>query len=312
MSAGASAVAATPARAFVLLHGFAQKGGSWDEAAAILRAQGHVVHAPNLMDFVSRSEVELLREWLAANRKGSPASPPQGEAACRARGNASATSGCMHDHAMRLLSYCEDVCQRHGRKPVLVGYSMGGRLALEAACLVQSEASAALRGVPFSGLVLESVGLGPADAGGRERFFERNVGWADRVLSDGVASFMDWWETLPLFASQHDAPSQKQALQRASRLDNRADELAFQLVAWGQHNQAPQSEALACLRNLAEAGVPIAYFAGERDAKYCAAAQLVRENVSRATVRTFPGVGHNVHWEAPRVFAEALGELVSC
>ena len=41
-----SAVARVP---FVLLHGFGQRGASWDDIAARLRAAGHAVYAPDLV-----------------------------------------------------------------------------------------------------------------------------------------------------------------------------------------------------------------------------------------------------------------------
>lgn len=264
---------------YVLVHGFAQRGDSWDDVASFLRSCGGTVYAPWLMDLIrSVSEDNGLRTV-----------------------------------AQRLLDYCAFVAQKHERKPVVVGYSMGGRIALEAACLacgVQTGALPSARvlpsDIPFSALVLESAGLGPAVDEDRNRLRERNSAWAKLVHEQGVGAFMEWWETLPLFASQQNQPATKREVQRRQRMHNPAKDIALQLTAWGQHHQSSRGTTLAALNWLEDTGVPVSYFAGELDEKYRRAAACVQQNVSRATVKLFPGCGHNIHWEDPRAYADAL------
>ena len=149
---------------------------------------------------------------------------------------------------------------------MLVGYSMGGRIALETVV----RACAARRALPLAGLALESAGLGPAAAAEREALRLRNEGWARRVRAEGVEAFMDWWEALPLFASQRGLPDDVRARLRAQRLRNSADALSLELAGWGQQFQEVRAAAPA------------------------------------AEVRVFPGTGHNIHLEDPEAFAGFL------
>lgn len=232
--------------AFVLLHGFAQTPASWDAAARQLQAAGHRTYVP---DLYRRSDLSL-------------------------------GSLCAY-----VAEVAGKVAQADGA-PVLVGYSMGGRLAAETVVRHPD--------LPLAGLVLESAGLGPADEAARAALVERNGEWAQRLRREGVPSFMDWWKTLPLFASQQALPAKTRAAVRTEREAHTADELARSLEAWGAQHQASEADTLSALRVLQERGIPALYLAGALDEKYAAVAARVR------------AAGHNVHLEAPAPFLEAL------
>ncbi len=89
--------------------------------------------------------------------------------------------------------------------------------------------------VPFSALVLESAGLGPADDAAREALRERNFAWAARVRDEGVSAFMDWWAGLPLFESQRNLDDDQRERLRAGRLANDAESLALSFEQAGAH-----------------------------------------------------------------------------
>lgn len=257
----------------VLVHGFAQSARTWDEVAPLIVAAGKRPVA-----------VDLAGHGLAAR---------PGEAAAYGIGA----------QADRLLETMRAV---GGGAPVpVVGYSMGGRVALVAA---ERDPAA------FAGIALESAGLGPADAEARMRLEERNRAWARRVREEGVEAFMAWWESLPLFATQRDLPAEARAALRAERMANDAEALARTLEQAGAHAMPPASCAIEALRGLAEAGRPVAYVAGARDEKYAAVAGRVREALAahpRASVRIVEGAGHNVHLERPAAFVRALEPILS-
>src|SRR5437764_5409986 len=78
---------------------------------------------------------------------------------------------------------------------VLLGYSMGGRIALYTA---------------FSGffraLILESASPGLATPSEREERQRNDEALAELIERDGIAAFVEQWERLPLFASQQSLP----------------------------------------------------------------------------------------------------------
>lgn len=273
----------------ILLHGFGQQGGSWNAVAALLRARGWEVVAPDLMALSGAASGKALDTVDSET----PGALSGGAAACGRDPLGAVCSG--------VANLAADLFQRSGRRPALAGYSMGGRIALEAAL----RAARAGRPLAIASLVLESAGLGPADEESRKILRGRNAQWADRVRQKGVEAFMDWWASLPLFASQWALPDDVRARLRAGRLANTVDDLVFQFEGCGQHRQALKSESLDYLVAASES-MPVAYLAGSLDKKYCAVAQEIAAACPDARVAVIDGAGHNIHLEAPVAFVDAL------
>ena len=162
-------------------------------------------------------------------------------------------------------------------------------------------------GLPLAGLVLESAELGPADDAARAALARRNGEWAAWLREGGVAAFMDWWETLPLFATQRELPPATRAAIRADREAHDAETLARSLEAWGAHHQAAESETAAALAQMRVAGRPVLYLVGSRDERYAALA--VRVRAAGLPAKLVEGAGHNVHLEKPEVFSRAVAQL---
>lgn len=299
-----------PAVPIVLVHGFAQQASTWDDVARLLADAG-----ARCFGF------ELAGHGAGAcSAGGDPAERPDFFDLCF--------------QARALLAFCRVVARDAGVAPVLVGYSMGGRVALQAACLaaddlrgggeldrtaLRSSAAFAPRGRDrrldaIAALILESAGLGPVDDAAREALRERNFAWAARVRDEGVSAFMDWWAGLPLFESQRYLPAEQRKRLRAGRLANDAESLALSFERAGVHVMPPQGESIRALCELAAKGIPVSYLAGELDAKYCkAASALQAESQGVISCRVVPAAGHSTHLEQPEAFGAILEEVVeSC
>ena len=112
----------------VLVHGFAQQASTWDDTAQLLADAG-----ARCFGF------ELAGHGAGAcSAGGDPAERPDFFDLCF--------------QARALLAFCGVVARDAGVAPVLVGYSMGGRVALQAACLVAGD----LRDGEFGRAVLGS------------------------------------------------------------------------------------------------------------------------------------------------------------
>ena len=314
----------------VLVHGFAQQASTWDDAVRLLAGAGAECFG-----------FELAGHGAGAcSAGGDPAERPDFFDLCF--------------QARALLAFCRVVARDAGVAPVLVGYSMGGRVALQAACLaaddlrdggelnrislrssaafapcdrarrldvagacqrdVTANAARMSAAVPFSALVLESAGLGPADVASRGALRERNFAWAARVRGEGVSAFMDWWAGLPLFESQRNLPVDQRGRLRAGRLANDAESLALSFEQAGAHQMPLRCESIRALCELAAKGIPVSYLAGRLDAKYCKVlADLRADSHDAVSCRAVPCAGHNIHFEQPEVFASILKEVVeSC
>lgn len=190
---------------------------------------------------------------------------------------------------------------RQREQPLVVGYSLGGRVALSALL----EAGPAGFAACASGLVLESAGLGMASAADRAAAATRDAETARRLREMPLADFMTYWENLPLFDSQKRLPQEVRNAVRAGRLANDSEALAISIEQSGQHAMPDRLRVLEALAQLADAGTPVRYIAGQLDAKYSALAAELPAGVETITV---PDAGHNIHLECPDLFAALINK----
>ena len=177
----------------------------------------------------------------------------------------------------------------------VVGYSMGGRVAMRVALRAPECLWA---------LVLESASPGitkPADR--RDRVLQ-DARLAERIQNEGVAAFADYWQALPLFASQSRLPEATRQALRTQRLQHTADGLANSLQGLGAGREHP------VLQRLRELRLPVLLLAGTLDAKYCELANEMAAVLPCSRVRIVPDAGHAVHLEQPAAFDDAVGDFL--
>jgi 2-succinyl-6-hydroxy-2,4-cyclohexadiene-1-carboxylate synthase len=173
----------------------------------------------------------------------------------------------------------------------LLGYSMGGRVAL-ALCAARPErvASALLVGA--------SAGIADPDARAARRRADEAL--AERIERDGVPAFVDAWMAQPLFETQHRRLSAAAlTAAREQRTDNRAPGLANALRGMGTGAQEPLHASLASVR------VPVCLAVGEEDDKFRALAADLAQRMPTSRIETIPAAGHAAHLENPAAFLGA-------
>jgi 2-succinyl-6-hydroxy-2,4-cyclohexadiene-1-carboxylate synthase len=173
----------------------------------------------------------------------------------------------------------------------LLGYSMGGRVALQFAAAHPERVVA---------LLLESASPGIADPVERAIRRRSDEALADRILRDGVPAFVAEWEALPLFRSQARLPPAVQEAQRAQRLENNPLGLANSLRGMGAGAQDPVWDALPRLT------MPVLLLTGAEDGKYAALGRSMAERLPAAELVVAPEAGHTVHLEQPQAFQQAV------
>jgi 2-succinyl-6-hydroxy-2,4-cyclohexadiene-1-carboxylate synthase len=169
----------------------------------------------------------------------------------------------------------------------VLGYSMGGRVALHLAAAAPGRIAA---------LALESSSPGIADVAERQARVTADEALANAIEREGVDAFVDRWEALPLFTSQASLPAHARARLRAQRLQNRAIGLANSLRGMGAGRQEPLWERLPTL------DVPTLLIAGELDTKYCAITRHMAAALPNARHVIVRDAGHAVHLEQPDAF----------
>jgi 2-succinyl-6-hydroxy-2,4-cyclohexadiene-1-carboxylate synthase len=186
----------------------------------------------------------------------------------------------------RTLSQCGDDIAQCMPTGILVGYSMGARMALHAAIQHPEK---------VTHLVLVSGTAGIANDAEREQRVASDTELASRIESIGVPAFIDEWLALPMFGGLTTATSH-----REERLRNTATGLADSLRYAGTGTQVPLWDALPTLR------IPVLIIAGEKDAKFVQLAQRMHELIDSSALALVPESGHSVHLEATSAFVEIL------
>lgn len=253
----------------ILVHGFAQSASSWFEVGGRMLEERDVY----ALDLVGHG--------------GSAVPVSAAPYSLRAMGEA-------------LLDFIDVVPGR----PVVAGYSMGGRVVLSALLEVGSAAFAK----KTRGLLLESVGLGPKTEGERAVAEEKDAATVRRLRETSLSEFMEYWESLPLFRSQRTLPKGVRAKVRAGRLANDADALARCVECAGQHRMPSYRETTAALRDLGMRGYSALYLTGEKDEKYSRIANELHAAGVMQT-RVAPKAGHNVHLEDPAAFVACVHSI---
>lgn len=175
---------------------------------------------------------------------------------------------------------------------LLMGYSQGGRVALQVAL-----SHPAL--VKRLALVGTAPGLAP-----RERTLRRaaDEGLAARIEKIGMARFIDEWLANPLMAPDLVDEATRRA-DRQMRLENTSDGIAAALRGMGQSAVADMSDRIKDLK------MPVAFIAGGGDDKYARyATSMARSAGVRPDI--IPGIGHNVVREAPDAVAAVVTRLL--
>lgn len=240
-------------RPLLLLHGFTGSGGSWADHLDAFAAEARVL-APDL-----------------PGHGGTPATADP--AAMTVEATADALAAWLADE--RALP------------AVVLGYSMGARIALRLA--VAHPAAVA-------GLILESPSAGIADPALRTARRDADEALAERIERDGLEDFVTAWEQSAVFATHAALEPGVLARQRAIRLAGDPVGLATSLRAAGQGAMEPLHDLLGAVT------APTLVIGGTLDPVGRTRAEDVAAGIPGARLELLDGIGHTPHLEAPSAF----------
>ena len=238
-----------------LLHGFTQSGRSWQEVV---------------------SKMPAGWRWIAPDLRG------HGET--RIRPGAPCTmEACTADLVM-LWDHL-GIERTH-----LVGYSMGGRLALYVAVKRPDRLLSLLTIGAHAGL----------EESAREGRRQGDDALASRIEKDGLEPFVKYWSAQPIFAGLERRGPSFLAQLHGERMRNHTAGLAASLRGMGAGAMEPLWGQLPQLT------IPATFVAGQLDHGYVAQARHLKEAVPHGRIEIVPRAGHTVHQERPDAFARVL------
>lgn len=181
-------------------------------------------------------------------------------------------------------------------RAVVLGYSMGGRLALHLATTTPQRCRA---------LVLESTSPGLADPTERATRQATDERLALAIEERGLAWFVAYWEQQPLFASQQRLPHAIRERHRAERLAQRPHGLANSLRGFGAGVMPSLWDALPRL------DLPVLVITGALDERYLTIGRAMVRRLPHAALAVVPAAGHTVHLEQPAAFTAILLDFLA-
>lgn len=165
---------------------------------------------------------------------------------------------------------------------ILMGYSLGGRLALHA--LIDQPNL-------WQGAIIISTHSGLIDDQERLLRQQRDREWATRFENENWDSLMDAWNMQEVFANDPFSFSRKE-------IDYQRPKLAQALIGGSLGGQADLCQQIASLP------FPILWITGALDSRYCQIGQGLTFSNPNSSWKSIKGAGHRVPWSHPQLFSE--------
>lgn len=176
----------------------------------------------------------------------------------------------------------------------LVGYSMGGRLALYIALHYPQR---------IQQLILESSSPGLREAQEREARQQKDTELAHFILANPIEVFTNYWESLDLWKSQEGLNPEAVMHLRQIRLKNHQTGLANSLLGMGTGVQPSLWEDLGALP------MPVALIVGGFDKKFSGINESMCQMIRDCELYRVEKAGHTVHLEQRAIYLSILSKL---
>ncbi len=187
--------------------------------------------------------------------------------------------------------------EMNDEKPhLLLGYSMGGRLAMHA--LLQNPQN-------WSGAILVSAHPGLTSKEDRDARSKNDEKWADRWRSEKWSDAWRAWQALPVF----NTTTQPAIVTERTEREFDRNLLAEGMMAWSLSRQEDLLEKLFKLKK------PVLWLAGDEDTKFKAIHMDVAKRAGREgrTLHKFgviKGAGHRLPWDQPEMFLNSIQDFI--
>ncbi len=175
------------------------------------------------------------------------------------------------------------------QKVSLVGYSMGGRIALYFAHKYPQL---------LTHLILESASPGIKTNDKKEIRLKEDKALSQKLKNEPLEEILEKWYSLPLFSGIKNHPKYKALF--LNRLKNDPTLLAKAVESFSPGRQVYLMNKMKNLK------MSVNLICGENDIKYTDVMKKIKRDNLHFNLKIFRDCGHNVHFEKPDLFAEHL------
>lgn len=178
----------------------------------------------------------------------------------------------------------------------LVGYSMGGRLAIAFALNYPRR---------LKSLILESASAGISTKKEREKRQESDRKLALKIEEEGLEAFIDYWENIPLFQPLKKKLSFPDKLRlRTDRMSHKSNGLSASLKMMGSGSQPYYMNKLGRIK------IPTLILTGKNDEKFCRIGEEMATQITNCELRIVTNAGHVIHLEQPEKFDKIVFDFI--
>lgn len=178
--------------------------------------------------------------------------------------------------------------EKNSSKNILVGYSLGGRLALHS--LVNTNF--------WDGAIIISANPGLTNESEKQARIANDNSWANRFQNENWNDVINAWNSQGVFSNM------QSTLSREEKLFNKT-EVANMLKDFSLGKQEDLREKIKALN------IPILWIAGEKDTKFVNVANEMQELSKNIDLKIIKNAGHRVPWENPNDFKKACLDFIS-
>jgi 2-succinyl-6-hydroxy-2,4-cyclohexadiene-1-carboxylate synthase len=182
-----------------------------------------------------------------------------------------------------------------GEKNVLLGYSMGGRLALTNAISYPDL---------IDGLILESSTAGIDDENEQKKRTERDTKLAEMIMTKPIEEFISSWMDQELFGTLKRFSNSKLDEMKKEKSKSSRTGLANSLRGFSTGLMKFSKDDLKCLK------FPVLLLSGQLDSKFTKINSNLQKQFANAKHSVVKTSGHNTHLEEPKHFIQIVNKFL--
>jgi len=200
------------------------------------------------------------------------------------------------NHAVNLYDYSSEEISKTARKinesartdDIIIGYSLGARIALQA--LLEKDS-------PWSKAVIISGHSGITESKYRNARISHDKEWSELCMNDWP-KFINSWEKQSIF-------NNSKPLENRDSLRPFSNKISETFINWSSGKQSPPINEFDKIK------IPTLWLAGELDIKYIKIAEQACNILPHAKLKIIQNSGHRVPWDNPKDTANAINVFIS-